>query len=281
MKSKVDRSFFVGYTLDMNISEFLKSEKIFEYAVIDYKDVTVTDTRRENRIKERFEPKSVLFFLMPYYVKEDKTNISRYAHARDYHFFVKELESRAKEAISVEFAMFADTSPVAEVAGCVEAGLGCVGKNGLLINPRYGSYVFIGEFFFPLSPHHEFFKGCGKREKNTACLSCLKCESACRTGGIFDRSRCVSFINQKKKLDEGDERIIKESSLAWGCDVCQEVCPMNKGEETPIEFFKEARVPTLSREILNQQSASGEFERRAYAWRGEAVIRRNVEILEK
>ena len=265
----------------MNVSEFLQNENIFEYAAVPYDSLIVTDKRRDELIRREFMPKTAVFFLMPYYVDSPPSNISRYAHSRDYHLFVKELKERAKEFLDVPFALFSDTSPVNEVAGCVEAGLGCVGKNGLLINRRYGSYVFIGELFFSLPFDHEFFKGCEKREKKALCLMCNACERACPTGALSDKSRCISFINQKKRLDEGDEALILESGLLWGCDTCQEVCPMNTGEQTPIEFFRKDRIEKMTGDVLDALVLSGSFSERAYAWRGESVLRRNLKIFEK
>ncbi len=265
----------------MNISDFLKQENIFEYAVLPYSELTVTDPRRDKAMRESFVPQSALFFLMPYYVKGEKTNLSRYAHARDYHLFVKELYTRAQKVLPVPFCTFADTSPVDEVDGAVKAGLGCVGKNGLLINRRYGSWIFIGEFFFPVPSGSEFFAGCERKERTPSCLLCSKCEKACITGGISDKSLCVSCINQKKKADENDIEIICRTRLVWGCDECQEACPMNRGEETPIAFFKEKLIPRLDSETLDTLISSGEFKNRAYAWRGEEVISRNLKILEQ
>ncbi len=262
----------------MNISEFLKREKIFEYALVSFDELAVVDKRREERVRKLFKPQTAVFFLMPYYVKSPATDLSRYAHSRDYHLFVKELSERAEKCLDLPFVTFADTSPVDEVGGAVLSGLGCVGENGLIINPRYGSYVFIGEFFFPASPEHEFFHGVEKRERLIGCQGCGRCKSACPTGGIFDKTKCVSCINQKKRLEGEDESVIKNSGMIWGCDVCQEVCPMNKGEETPIPFFRNHRIETLSEETLDTLIKSGEFQNRAYAWRGESVIRRNIKL---
>ena len=141
----------------MKIAEFLESENIFEYALLPFSALRVVDPRRVERMG--FEPLSAVIFLMPYYVEEEKSNLSRYARSRDYHFFIKELEERAVKALNVNFACFADTSPIDEVGAALQAQLGCVGECGLIINERYGSYVFIGEFFFDKDVSDAFFEG--------------------------------------------------------------------------------------------------------------------------
>ena len=262
----------------MKIAEFLKSENIFEFSAVPFDKLRVTDERRVERMG--FKPETAVVFLMPYYMPCEKTNISCYAHSRDYHFFVKELTARASDFLDCEFACFADTSPVDEVAAAHTAGLGCLGLNGLIINERYGSYVFIGEFFFPQDISDSFFEGIERKPMKEKCAMCGACIRACPTGGINDRSTCVSFINQKKKIDEKEAEIIKKSGLVWGCDECQRACPINRGEQTPIEFFRQNRIEVLDREVLDKIISSSEFEKRAYAWRGDKVIRRNVDIVD-
>lgn len=260
----------------MRIADFLKSENIFEFARVDFLALRVTDSRRLERVG--FEPECAVVFLMPYYVKEEKSNISEYAKSRDYHVFIKELATRAEKQLKVQFACFADTSPVDEVGAALYAGLGVVGKNGLIINERYGSFVFIGEFFFGKGIDEDFFVGTDIKHTPQKCLECGACERACPTGGIKDRALCVSCINQKKKIDAAEEEIIKRTRMVWGCDVCQECCPMNTFEETPIQFFRDERIERLDVKTLDLLVSRGEFQERAFAWRGEAVLRRNLEL---
>jgi len=263
----------------MRIADFLKSENIFEFALISFEHLRVTDKRRLERMG--FEPGFAVMFLIPYYKKGERSNISEYAKSRDYHLFIKELTARAGEVLEVPFACFADTSPIDEVGAALYSGLGCVGKNGLIINDRYGSFVFIGEFFFPKDTDPCFFEGITERDTHQKCLECDACIKACPTGGINDKSVCVSCINQKKKIDSDEEMIIRESGSAWGCDVCQEVCPMNRFEETPISFFRENRIERLDEKTLKSLLSSGEFKSRAFSWRGEEVLWRNLELTRK
>ena len=265
----------------MTLKEFFDKEKIYEISLLPFAKAEVTDQRKKERLFENFNCQTVITFLIPYLVKTDaKSNISKYAFAEDYHYYFKELCSRLEKAFPESFRYACDTSPINEVAAAVKSGLGSIGKNGLLINRRYGSFVFVAELFSDLPVDSSFFAGISKREQGHFCRECNACVRACPTNGIEDKKRCVSFVNQKKQLDEDEIEIIKKSRMVWGCDICQEVCPENaKAEETEIEFFRSRLTPFLTAETLDTLVEKDLFSRRAYAWRGEKTVRRNIELL--
>ena len=266
----------------MTVKEFLESERIYEYSILPFSEVSIIDERRARRIFDGKECLTVVPFLIPYLVKgSEKSNISVYAHSRDYHYYFKELSKRLADTLG-SVAAACDISPINEVECAVKAGLGSIGKNGLLINQRYGTYAFVAEMFFSVPMTDGIFEGIEKREKGTFCRMCKACEKACPNNAICDKSRCISFINQKKRLDDGDEDIIIQSGSVWGCDICQSVCPANKNaEETEIEFFVKDRTPFLSEELLDEMIENDTFSKRAYAWRGESVVRRNIRLCQK
>lgn len=221
--------------------------------------------------------KNVIVFLIPYRVETPKNhNISLYAAPRDYHGYTKELFSEICSKLEEKFpgnkfTGMSDHSPIDEILAAASAGLGVIGKNRCLINEKYGSYVFIGEIYTdadieasePIEPKH--------------CISCGKCKRACPCGFGVD---CLSAITQKKgELTETEEKLIFQNSTVWGCDICQEVCPMNKGKAfTEIEYFKTDLVYNINTESLYAMN-DDDFKKRAFSWRGRKVLERNIKIL--
>lgn len=239
-------------------------------------------------ILERHMPKGALcavLFLVPYYVKDDgERNISLYAVSRDYHRYFTLLEVKIRDELSRVGSqnlarVMGDISPIDEKSAAIALGLGVRGRNRLLINNKYGSYVFIGEVY--TDAEISLFSD-GLVSPNGRCAECGACEGACPSY-LSGGGECLSDITQKKKLCEADEALLSEYArrCIWGCDICQEVCPHNKGiAETPIDFFEKERIPHLTREILDSMDEKA-FAERAYAWRGRAVIERNIGISEK
>ena len=217
--------------------------------------------------------KSVIVIAIPYRMN-DKGNISAYAAPMDYHYFVSELEKTLIKDLrelfeGEDFVILADKSPIDERDAAMRAGIGCIGKNSLLITEKYSSYVFIAEIYTTLdlpSTENEvsFCEGCG------ACLD------ACPS-----KDFCLSAITQKKgALSKKEADLIRSTGVIWGCDICQEVCPHSVcAADTPIEFFRQNRTPRITRELLDSMSEE-EFNKRAYSWRGRKTIERNLDIME-
>ncbi len=234
------------------------------------------ECRAKARLPEQSE--TVIVCLFPYYVDCcPKRNLSRYAIVEDYHLVAMELLNRVCGELRAlfprtAFEAFADNSPVREVTAAVRAGLGVRGKNHLLIHPKYGSYVFIGEIVTDLRLESSAEEG--------HCIGCGKCIEACPGGAITEtgiaQERCLSCLTQKKgSLSETDAALIKQGGLLWGCDRCQEVCPYNrKLLETPIAAFREGVIPWLDYDRIDEL-----VKTRAFGFRGSGVLKRNYEIL--
>lgn len=225
---------------------------------------------------------SAIMLAVPYLTPHPKRNISAYATSRDYHVFYKSLFDKLIPRLKSEypgygFAGFADDSPIDERNAAAMAGLGVIGDNMMLITPKYSSYVFLGEIVTDMPIDTELHPIVG-------CEHCGACRSACPMSEI---GTCLSALTQKKgELDEREKSHILKYGSAWGCDICQEVCPHTKKAIadktifTNIPFFKEANIPILTVGILDGMSDE-EFALRAYSWRKRPTVRRNLELFEK
>ena len=231
--------------------------------------------------REELTPRSVLIFLIPYYVSKPK-NLSVYAASLDYHIYIKRITSELISLMKAlypenNFVGYGDHSPIDERGAALIGGLGILGDNGLFINEKYGSYVFIADIVSDLSPSE---LGAVKCEVKT-CTHCSACLFACPTGILRgEGDDCLSAITQRKgELSENEIELMRKCDTVWGCDLCQSVCPYNKSPAlTPIEFFHRDRIECLTSEKLNALSKV-EFKSRAFGWRGRAVVERNLKAL--
>lgn len=218
----------------------------------------------------------VILFLFPYRV-DGRGNVSRYAAVPDYHTVVTPaLEQLAKDWEGkfppYSFRAFCDNSPVPEVRAAALSGLGVMGENGLLIHPEYGSWVFIGELVTdaPVLPTGDTVN---------SCLQCGLCRRLCPGQALstlsLEKDRCLSHVSQKKgELTQSETDLLLKGGSAWGCDACQECCPMNsKTKITGIERFSTDFRPVVEKgDVLRLPD-------RAYSWRGPKVIERNLDLL--
>lgn len=155
--------------------------------------------------------------------------ISRYALCPDYHVTVKEKLARTLAAIKAEEPaadgkIFCDTSPVMEKELARLAGLGFRGRNTLLLSRGLGSYLFLGGIALnlPLAPDEPAEDSCG---------TCRQCENACPTRALRDGrllpERCLAYWTTQAKELIPAEAEARRGGWAYGCDACQEACPVN------------------------------------------------------
>lgn len=262
------------------IAEFFLENKIEYFSAVDYSDCR--EIAPEIIKRESFTPKSVLVFLIPYYVSKPK-NLSAYAASLDYHIFIKRIsESLINLMKSLypdnNFVGYGDHSPIDERGAALIGGLGLIGDSGLFINEKYGSYVFIADLVCDLSPSELD----AVRREIKFCHHCKKCLKACPTGILRgEGDDCLSAITQRKgELSEYELGLMKKCDTVWGCDLCQTSCPYNENPvATPIDFFHEDRVELLTSELLSSLTKE-EFRSRAFGWRGRAVVERNLKALD-
>ena len=207
--------------------------------------------------------KSAIVVGMSYGGREPSGPVARYARGDDYHDVMMErlraLHAWISSHVGVEVAgkAYVDTGPILERDLARRAGLGWFGKNTMLINPRLGSFFFLGELLLDLelAPDAPF--------EADRCGTCRRCLDACPTDAfpeprVLDATRCISYltIELKGDIDEALRPVIGDR--LYGCDLCQEVCPWNvqfsRGLVEPA-FGARAAIAnkdsrTLAREIL-------------------------------
>ena len=179
--------------------------------------------------------------------------ISRYALGRDYHKLMRRRLRKLARKIEARVGPFGyrclvDSAPVLEKALARNAGLGWIGKHTNLINPRAGSYFFLGEIYtdLPLAKDPPF----GRQH----CGRCTACMDICPTAAIvapqqLDARRCISYltIELKGAIPEPLRPLI--GNRVYGCDDCQLICPWNKfarhTEEDDFRVRHGLDAPTL------------------------------------
>jgi epoxyqueuosine reductase len=196
----------------------------------------------ENHFDKRLDPtklvegsKSVVSLLYNYYPenfqREDTYKISKYAYGKDYHHVIK---SKLKELMlfinekigQVHGRAFVDSAPVLDKVWAKKSGLGWVGKHSNLLTKQVGSFYFIAELIIDLDLAYD-------TPVTDHCGSCTACIDACPTQAIVDPyvvdgSKCISYFTIELKDDLPNELAGKFNDWAFGCDICQDVCPWNK-----------------------------------------------------
>ena len=158
--------------------------------------------------------------------------ISRYATGRDYHKIIRQRLKKLARRIQEQYGefghrCFVDSAPVLEKALARNSGLGWIGKHSNLINPKAGSWFFLGEIYtnLPLEIDEPFTEN--------HCGSCKACIDICPTNAIIgdmeiDARRCISYltIELRDSIPEKFRKLI--GNRVYGCDDCQLICPWNK-----------------------------------------------------
>ncbi len=196
----------------------------------------------ENHFDKRLNPtllvdgaKSVISMLLNYFPSEKQNpesyQISKYAYGQDYHFVIKEKLKQLLQFIQTEIGevsgrAFVDSAPVLDKAWAAKSGLGWIGKNSNLLTQQVGSFYFIAELIVDLDLEcdHAVTDHCG---------TCTACIDACPTEAIVapyvvDGSKCISYFTIELKDNLPEEMKGRFDDWAFGCDVCQDVCPWNK-----------------------------------------------------
>jgi epoxyqueuosine reductase len=238
--------------------------------------------------------KSVITLLLNYFPKDKQDagtlKISKYAFGKDYHEVIREKLNKLIESIKINVGEihgrgFVDSAPVLERTWAQRSGLGWVGKNGNLINKENGSFFFIATLItdLDLEPDEPFAKD--------YCGTCTRCIDACPTdailpGKIVDGSKCISYFTiELKDMLIPTEMKGKFENWAFGCDICQDVCPWNRFSKptNEIEFTPLPGILNISTkewEAMTEEKFKSIFRHSALNRSKLKGIQRNLKFLQ-
>jgi len=195
--------------------------------------------------------KSILVFVDNYFYPfvGVTPTISKYALGLDYHNIIRVgiqsvMEDLKKKYNELIYKVYVDHGPFLEKVYAVQAGIGSYGKNSVVYFNNIGSYCFIGIALINME-----VVGFPNRENRTdICGDCDICIKSCPAGAIIkpyvvDPSKCISYLTIEKKgaFSIEEKSNIKKSGYFYGCDICQDVCPLNKQfarDTVKAEYFK-------------------------------------------
>ena len=254
----------------------------------------------ENHFDKRLNPrllvpggKSVISVLLNYYSDDQQPEgapkISKYAYGADYHFVIKE---KLKELFSfihqeigeVNGRVFVDSAPVMDRAWAEKSGLGWIGKNTNLITQKVGSYFFIAEMILDLDLEYDL-------PTTDHCGTCTACIDACPTEAIvapyqLDATKCISYLTIELKDQLPTEFQGKMDNWAFGCDVCQDVCPWNRFSKQHNEplFNSKPEILNYSKkdwEELTSETFNTIFKNSAISRTKYEGLKRNIDFLKQ
>lgn len=214
--------------------------------------------------------------------------ISRSAWGRDYH---KVLDERMDKVVHFlrehcganECTKAVDTSFLVDRALAIEGGLGYPGSNCAVYVPPFGSWVFLGEILVDVDLPPTKKEG---QDRWSCPIECDACIRACPTQaliapGKIKPQRCLSYLTQTSSFPE--EFREKLGTRLWGCDTCQQACPINRQVEPvsdpDFEPLVGPHVPLLSLLTMDKNEFAESFGQTSIAWRGKNILQRNACIV--
>jgi epoxyqueuosine reductase len=251
----------------------------------------------ENYFDKRLDPrklvegsKSVISLLLNYYPEQEifsELKISKYAYGEDYHSVIKNklrslLDFIHTEVGQVNGRAFVDSAPIMDKVWAKKSGLGWIGKNTNLINTRAGSFFFIAELIIDLELEYD-------GPIKDYCGTCTRCVDACPTDALhdpykIDASKCISYLTIELKDNIPSEFKGKMEKWAFGCDICQDVCPWNRFSsgsqihefkpETALKELLKGDLLEITEEVFRKT-----FKKSAVKRTGYKGLKRNIEFI--
>ena len=254
----------------------------------------------ENHFDKRLDPRklvdgaqSVISVLFNYYPEKEQEieapKISKYAYGEDYHFVMKRklkslLQFLQEQVGDINGRAFVDSAPVMDRVWAEKSGLGWRGKHTLNLTKNHGSFYFIGELIVdvPLAYDAPATDHCG---------TCTRCIDACPTDAItephvLDSNRCISYLTIEYKNELPREFQDKMEGWAFGCDICQDVCPWNRfatphqepafGPHPKLLNMEREEWEEITEEVFREIFRKSAVKRTKYAG-----LKRNIGFLKK
>jgi len=218
------------------------------------------------------EARAVVVVLDNYYTADSEPHtraprIAKYGRGKDYHQVTQRRLNELAEFLRIKGAEFSrafvDAGPVPERELAQRAGLGWVGKNTMLIRPDAGSFFFIGSVFTDLALEVDSPFDLDR------CGTCTRCLDACPTDAfvaprVLDATRCISYLTIEQKGPIPSDLAERFAGYAFGCDICNDVCPWNQrfAEPTTIPEFQPTNELADAAEDFFEGMSPDEFTRR-------------------
>lgn len=198
---------------------------------------------------------------------------SLYTYGLDYHVVFNNIFKNMN--LEDNYLGLVDNHDLDERTALELTGLAYRGKNNLMIHKELGSYFFIGLVLSKIHYDEVII------ENHDSCGDCVKCIKACPVGALsrgYQVDKCISAYNQTKKVLNQDE--VKHNYLLLGCDICQRVCPKNKGikvlNHEAFKIYQHAYVEINDLFNLSNKAFKDKYGNASYLWRGKTLLMRNA-----
>jgi len=302
-ENKINDILNIAYTLDIDEVGFTNKTD-FSYLKNDLKyriDNNVFCEFEEKNIELRLNTNSVMrncntiiAAIFPYfqgYAKQNKQGFGKICSSsvgEDYHLIVKkrleEFASKISEIYDFSYEICVDSNYLLDKEICKNAKLGYIGKNSLLINKKYGSFVFLGYILTDLNINDdEVQKYSETKLPLDSCGDCKSCINNCPNNALSNEGKmnvkkCLSYLTQTKEIIPIKYRKAMGSQI-YGCDVCQLICPKNIFAYEQFCENDELYVDIEELLTISKKEFKTKYSHLAAAWRGKNIWKRNAIIV--